>query len=558
MIRKEDILAHFNNAYPRFYERFLELRHKSGTQLMALCPFHADTNPSLSIDPKTGLWKCFGCNTSGDIFTFYQKLKDHQTFQEVLMGISQEFGIAKSVATSNGKVVATYDYVDEEGKLLFQVCRRDPKDFRQRKPNGKGGWQWNTNGVRRVLYNLPKVLQADEVIIVEGEKDTDALIKLDLTATTNPGGAGKWKNEYAEFLTGKDVVLIPDNDEPGKKHMAEVGKSLRGKARSIKWLELPGVPQKGDLSCWLSKQQDHEAAVERLSILIENAELFNPNLSKEPLPTASFIIDYLREDIKRNKGRGSLGINPGFEFLKNAIRGFIPGHLWVVGGYTSHGKTAFAIELISRVLSNDPNVRITLFSTEMSKETYILRLVAKLTGIPSLSLWEGNHIQAFQARVDEAFDLIAHKNLIVFDDLYEFEKMADKARQIKAEVGLDLLFIDFIQNLIGKGATIYERMSILAPQVQALAKELSCTVVALSQVSNEAVRNNSGVIGYKGAGEIAAAADLGLWLEREREGNDGFKINSEILNVIIKKNRHGPLGHSVLRFYNKFTGLKDD
>jgi hypothetical protein len=76
-----------------------------------------------------------------------------------------------------GPIVATFDYVDEDGTLLFQVTKHDPKDFRQRKPNGRGGWIDSIKGVRRVPYRLPELLEAlaqDRVVLVpEGEKDVD-------------------------------------------------------------------------------------------------------------------------------------------------------------------------------------------------------------------------------------------------------------------------------------------------------------------------------------------------------------------------------------------------
>jgi putative DNA primase/helicase len=91
---------------------------------------------------------------------------------------------------------------------LFQTLRFFPKDFRQRRPDGKGEWIWNLQGVRRVLYRLPELLAAKNadpkrmIFVVEGEKDADALQRGGATATCNPMGAGKWRDEYAEFLRG--------------------------------------------------------------------------------------------------------------------------------------------------------------------------------------------------------------------------------------------------------------------------------------------------------------------------------------------------------------------
>src|SRR5262249_52399322 len=88
---------------------------------------------------------------------------------------------------AHGRMVRTYDYTDETGKLLFQVCRYDPKDFRQRRPNGQGGWLSSVKGVRRVLYHLPQLAGQSRAFFVEGEKDADNLAALGLVSTTSAG-----------------------------------------------------------------------------------------------------------------------------------------------------------------------------------------------------------------------------------------------------------------------------------------------------------------------------------------------------------------------------------
>jgi hypothetical protein len=141
--------------------------------------------------------------------------------------------------------VACYDYRDEGGNLLFQVCRFEPKDFRQRKPDPTqpDGWLWKTLGVRRVLYRLPDTLvaiQRGEVIhLAEGEKDCLALVQAGFAATCNPGGAGKWQDRYSATLKSAAVVIVADKDKPGREHAAEVAAKLQGVAASVKVIELP-------------------------------------------------------------------------------------------------------------------------------------------------------------------------------------------------------------------------------------------------------------------------------------------------------------------------------
>lgn len=149
-------------------------------------------------------------------------------------------------------VVATYDYCDEGGALVFQVLRYEPKTFRQRRPEGSG-WSWSVKGVRVLPYRLSALLAdpAATVFLVEGEKDADRLAALGLVATCNAGGAGKWKKEHSEFLRARRVVVLPDNDEAGEKHAQQVERSLRGIAAEVRTLVLPGLPDKGDVSDWL-------------------------------------------------------------------------------------------------------------------------------------------------------------------------------------------------------------------------------------------------------------------------------------------------------------------
>jgi hypothetical protein len=150
-----------------------------------------------------------------------------------------------------GKIVATYDYHDSAGNLAYHVVRFDPKDFRQRRPDGKGGWIWNMRGVTPLPYRLPELLAADPadlVFVVEGEKDADNLAKAGVIAVTNHGGALKWTAAHSKHLAGRNVVIIPDNDEPGERHGQAVAASLHGVASSVRVVRLPTGK---DVSDWL-------------------------------------------------------------------------------------------------------------------------------------------------------------------------------------------------------------------------------------------------------------------------------------------------------------------
>ena len=155
------------------------------------------------------------------------------------------------------RIVATYDYTDEDGTILFQTVRYDPKDFSQRRPDGNGGWIWNLKGVSLVLYRLRELIAADSaraVFVCEGEKDVGLLIQQGLTATTNPMGAGKWRPEYSGYLEGRHVVVLPDNDGEGRSHAEKVAYTVQSIARSVRVVELLGLPEGGgDISDWLDQ-----------------------------------------------------------------------------------------------------------------------------------------------------------------------------------------------------------------------------------------------------------------------------------------------------------------
>jgi hypothetical protein len=173
--------------------------------------------------------------------------------------------------------VATFDYRDENGALLFQVCRTAEKRFYQRRPNGGDRWVNNIKGKRRVPYRLPELVGgAGIVFIPEGEKHVDALIERGLRATCNSGGAGKWLDEFSAFLRDADVVILPDNDDAGKKHGQDVAQKLHGIAGRVRVLDLPNLAPKGDVLDWLAA----DGTVDELTRLTEAT----PDWKQEPRP----------------------------------------------------------------------------------------------------------------------------------------------------------------------------------------------------------------------------------------------------------------------------------
>ena len=239
---------------------------QEGQEIRFQCPFpdrhaHGDENPSARYHLDKFVWICDACGQRGGWTNLW-----------ALLGSEPP----QSAKNGNRKLVATYPYEDAHGQLLFEVVRRaNPKGFSQRQPNGADGWTWNLKGVERVLYRLPGLAAAIDkgqtIYLAEGEKDADNLVQLGLPATTNPGGAGKWRVSYSDSLRGAHVAILPDNDPPGRQHAEMVARALSGIAIEVRIVELPDLPAKGDVSDWIAAQRhatvsDSRAELERLTL----------------------------------------------------------------------------------------------------------------------------------------------------------------------------------------------------------------------------------------------------------------------------------------------------
>ncbi len=287
---------------------YFTIREEHGDKAKAICPAHPDKEASLSINYNrekgaTGIYCHAGCDIE-DILNRVG-LKQSDLFDEPLQ--------QSRLKDKSNNIEAVYKYTDEKGKVIFEKIRFRPKKFSQRRYvgdavvwgleagtyyetfNGSNAWSMKARetvsrefeGIEPVVYNLPGIKRAfkneEPVFVVEGEKDADNLIKIELTATTSFDGASKskqkqkWRESYNKYFEGVDVVLIPDNDEPGKAHMTAIAKSLWNVANSIKILNLPNLEEKEDTTDWL----DYGGTKEKLLQLVENTEAWDPSLEPE-------------------------------------------------------------------------------------------------------------------------------------------------------------------------------------------------------------------------------------------------------------------------------------
>ena len=227
-----------------------------GNQGRGPCPIHEGKRDSFAVNPDNGQWYCHSeCDDGGDIFDLEMKLTG-RPFPEAKAEVERIVGRISlptnnpSKAATKRRLVRTRDYTDENGTLLCQCVRFGPKDFCWRRPDGSGGWIWNLHGVRRVPFRLPEILKAKVVYTVEGETDADCLWDRHIPAAT-AGAAGQWGNEHSRHLAGKQVVILFDNDDEGRKDAIQRARSLLGDASAVKIVELPDLAEKGDVSDWI-------------------------------------------------------------------------------------------------------------------------------------------------------------------------------------------------------------------------------------------------------------------------------------------------------------------
>ena len=290
-----------------------------------------DSHPSFCINSESGAVTDHGSDYSGDLWKLIQDVK-HISFTEAIDWVVSILHLETQTVANNwdpfkdGHEAETYTYFDDRGNEAFEVIRFevDPthpayqdKTFRQRyyapehpKAN-KNGYVWKAP-MQLYPYKLPQVLHAISqnqlIFIVEGEKDVETLAGWGLTATCNPGGAGKWKTVYSNYLKDAKIIVIPDNDEKGQKHAESVVNSIYQQAQLIKVISLLGLPHKGDITDWVNQGNTKEA----LLSLIEKQPPWKPS-DNTPNENATPSIGVLVSDVQRESikwlwpGRLALG-----------------------------------------------------------------------------------------------------------------------------------------------------------------------------------------------------------------------------------------------------------
>jgi len=333
----------------------LKLR-RSGHERIGPCPKCGGTD-RFSYNPSKGVFNCRKCGATGDVIAFEMFL-DGSSFAEAITKLAgQQGGKGNGQHRPNlGRIVARYRYDDENGAMLFEVVRFEPKTFRQRRPDGNDGWIWNLHGVRIVPYRLVELNEALAmerlVFVPEGEKDVENLISRGAPATCNPGGAGKWPRcNIDEYFRGAIVVIIADHDPQatnskggllthpdgrpvfvGWDHAIEVAKHLEPIAKSVRVIDLKALwnqcPDKCDISDWF----EAGGTLDLLYTFAESVPLFDPGYVAKPSTSQRRLIMTSGEFVR--------AFVPPDYLIDGVLQ---MSFLYALTGKTGSGKTAIAL-----------------------------------------------------------------------------------------------------------------------------------------------------------------------------------------------------------------------
>lgn len=517
---------------------------RAGNGYVAICPSHDDTSASLGVtegDDERILLQCYaGCSAPEIVKAMGLSLTDLFPPRE------------KNYAAPD----TTYVYQDEQGNTLYEVLRFNMADgkkrFQQRHhdpehPDAKAdGWVWNMEGVRRVLYHLPEVIEAvktgKRVYFVEGEKDADRIMEeTGRCATTSLGGAGKWKDEYTHFFHGARVTVIQDKDEPGKRFAQKIIEELTGVAAEILLLQ-------SKVGKDVSDMYDAGLAME--------TGLVKPRVApRRGIVTMAELVEQGREYLTYREAD-----LPGWE-LVNGLQGSTvrQGRLYTGGAYTGDGKTTIAMQGTRNIASR--GVPCGYFSAEMSERDLRNRLIAH-KGVPNRLLekpWLLKQEPDYLALYNLALEEMAEWRLEI---IYDTGLTADKIVKEAVAREYEFVVVDHIHRFGRRGRDVLEEEVM---KLTNLALDMNIPVLVLAQLRKPPTGKGLDAYPRPQLHDFRETSSLGdeasiafaVWRSRDESG---ISYKGDTSEFIVLKNRHTTThndqsGHIDMLNFNRTTQL---
>lgn len=505
----------------------LEDVRPAGRGYVALCPVHDDRAQSLGVsESEEGiLLNCYaGCQTERVIEALGLQWRD-------LFFKSVDYAAPEAV----------YEYVDEQGSLLFEAVRFPGKKFRQRHWDAESEeWVWNLDGVRRVPYRLPDliagVVAGRTIYVCEGEKDVEALRAAGFVATCNPMGAGKWREEYSHFFSGANVIIVADRDEPGRAHAEVVKAALQGLAKGI----------------WVVQAKTGKDAADHLGAG-HRVEDFAPlkQRVRRGIITARELAEQGREDLELTESD-----IPGFQLVEAVPLVFRQGRMYAIGAYQGDGKSRFGLQGARKLASEDK--RGSYWSLEMPERDLKNALLTH-KGIP-LSLLE----EPWRLRMDAAMyqlyidglDEIGSWNV---DFICKSEVTAEEIAQTALDREHEFVVVDHVHLLPIRDR---QQFSNQVRTLTSMALDQNLMLLALCQLRKHSRGKDIETYpiptlqDFRETSQIADDASMALAIWRQRD-DSGLRYTGST-QVIVLKNRHttGALDAAGRFFFPGFDTLR--
>jgi replicative DNA helicase len=312
----------------------------------------------------------------------------------------------------------------------------------------------------------------------------------------------------------------------------------------------------------LTKSYDAGADVDHV---LDEAEHAIFEISENKIRPAFFSIKDIVKDsfktIEKLYERKELvtGVPTGFQKIDELTSGLQNSDLVIIAGRPSMGKTAFALN-IARYAALEGNIPVAIFSLEMAKEQLAIRLLASEAKVDSQRMRKGFLGETDWPKLTTAAGKLSEAPIYIDDTpAIGVLEMKAKARRLKAEAGLGLIILDYLQLMRSRGArdSREQEISEISRSLKALAKELSVPVVALSQLNRKVedrLNKRPQMADLRESGAIEQDADLIAFIYRDEVYNKA-EGNPEkgIAEIIIGKQRNGPTGTAKLAFLEKYT-----
>lgn len=457
-----------------------------------------------TVNTDLQIWHCHDCKVGGSLIDWLMHERG-QSAAEVLASFNDATAEpVKEITPANPRITAIYDYTNESGELLYQAVRMEPKSFRQRRSDGKGGWHWNMDGVTRVLYNLPAVLSSPLVFICEGEKDCQTLASLGYVATCNVGGAGKWLPAYAERLKGKDIIICPDGDSPGRKHGEDVLASLEGICGSSKVVPMP-EPYK-DVSDYVASFPDLNQAKREFDLMVSKCAH-----AVKPLPIYSIAeIEAIYLEHAKTVNEHSFDLSKWLPEFKQYLPPMVPGECLLLLADTGVGKTAI-MQCLLRAAAPLPSL---MFELELPLTLLFERLVQQEIG-------------CYRADIQTEYKTVDKPLWSQYRGLHHVMVCPESGltvSQIESYiVRSELKFgrrpvvvcVDYVGLVSSDGRSRYESVSSIAEEFKKLAKRTNTILLVASQIARpkEKKEITVGLHDAKDSGSLECSAGIviGAW-----------------------------------------------